>query len=212
MTETTVNPEAQANAQRIAEISAKMAEGFAKSPDFLATPEGQALVDEMGALTGGKKKKAVADPKLVEEKEGIKAYLYGEGEEGDEGNGGAEAAMAEKLNAVLAEKFPLLAEKGARIEVSFKLKGAGKGAGTGTRTGAPRVLHREAGGKRSKALNEQGLPSVKALVEAYPDEAEEIQKVFGSSDNRRKLWEESGQDTHKVYVELSDGSKLCLQS
>lgn len=208
--QTNVTPEAEAKNARIAEISAKMAEGFAKNPDFLATPEGQALVDEMGSLTGGKKKKAVADPKLVEEKTALKELLFGD--ESDEGDNGQQGVVEEKLNAMLASDYPLLAEKGARIEVSFKLKGAGKGAGGGGRTGAPRVLHRAEDGKRSKALNDQGLPSVKLLVENYPDEAEEIQKIFGDADNRRKLWEESGNDTSKVYHTLADGSKLCLQS
>ena len=207
-TETTVTPEEQAKQKRIAELSAKMAAGVAKDPAFLASAEGQKLIDEMGSLTSGKKKKAAADPALTEEKESLKVYLFGE--EGEE-NGGAQGTAEERLNATLKEKYPLLAAKGAAIEVRIRLKGAGKGSGEG-RSGAPRVLHREEGGRRSKALNEQGLPSVKVLVEAYPDEAEEIQKIFGSADNRRKLWEESGHDTSKAYLTLSDGSKLCLQS
>lgn len=208
MTETTITAEEQAKQARMAELAAKMAEGCAKDPAFLASAEGQKLVDEMGSLTSGKKKKAAADPALTEEKESLKLYLYGE--EGEE-NGGAQGSAEEKLNTMLKEKYPLLAAKGAVIEVKISIRGAGKGSGEG-RSGAPRVLHREEGGRRNKVLNEQGLPSVKALVEAYPDDAEEIQKVFGSADQRRKLWEESGQDTHKVYITLSDNSKLCLQS
>lgn len=209
--ETNVTEEQRAKIERVNELSAKIAEGSEENPLFITTEEGQALVDEITRLTGKKKgRKSTVDPKLKKEKEDFKIYLYGE-----DGESGAQASTEEKLNAYLNEEFPLLSEKGASVQVRFKLKGI-RGGG-GSRSGAPRITHRKADGSRfidteNGALNSQGLPSLKVLTESYPDEAEEIVEKLGDAEKRRKLWEESGQDTSKVYHELADGTKLTLQS
>lgn len=198
----------------IDKLTSKLGEGCGEhGPAWFNSPEAKEIMKSLEKLQKGKKLKKAADPRKAEVKEALPAILETQA-----------ARFKESLVASLVEKFPYLAElEGFTVDVKLKAKGIGRtGSGEGTtRSTKGRVLHRDAETMKRlgsdsdpRTLRPDGLPGVKKLKAAYPDQAEEIDEIFGTSEKRRALWEDiNGREeyTQIVHLKLNDGSVLCLQ-
>lgn len=204
----------------VAEKTAKLAALFAKGDT--GSPEALGLMAEIAKLGKAKAPRAESDPAKVAEKDGLTKWLADN-----------KAELEGQLNEAASEMFPILAKGGMKLEVVIRPKGVGRSGKTGESGSranmAPRIVHRLPTGERfikeaenltsyrdeKKVLRipqEQGLPSVKHLCAAYPDDAEKITAALGSAEGRKAKWNESGKDKTKKYVTLSDGTFLTMQS
>lgn len=200
----TTDNENETKDAKIAKIKQEIATKMQADLDFINSDEAAKMMAEIAKLSKGPKSKATKDPALVEEENSVKEYLFGEED-------GWQKKAQEKLNSTIAEMYPLLAEKGASVSVVIKLKGMGRGS-AGPRTGAPRLVHRTTDGMRCKDVNKQGMPSLKDFIAKYPDQEAEIMEKVGTGDLRKALYEEASQDKTVIFVELSDGTGISLQS